>query len=288
MIAPPFPEDGTPAPAPILALPHGLHRNVPAATYHARVPGMASKSALDLVRRSPAHLKAWLDGHEEEPTPALAFGAAFHCNMLEPDVFARTYAVEPEFGDCRFKENKATRDAWRAKHAGAILLSAADAATIAAMCAAVRAHPLASRMIRDGEPELTLRWADEDTGLECRARADYYVPSLRMVVDVKSAIDASADEFRRAVAKYGYHRQDALYRAAFSAIREPIDHFVFVAVEKTAPFAVAIYALDGDATLKGHESIARDMATLAQCFRTNSYPGYPVEIQTLQIPPWAA
>jgi hypothetical protein len=273
---------------PILALPHGLHGNVSAAVYHERVPGMASKSTLDLVRRSPAHLKAWLDGANEEATPALTFGAAFHCAMLEPVVFAKTYAIEPRFGDCRVTANKVKRAEWHALHVDKTLISADDAETIDAMCSAVRAHPLASRMIRDGEPELTIRWADEETGLECRARADYYVPSLRMVVDVKSTVDASAEEFRRSVAKYGYHRQDALYRAAFAAVREPVDHFVFVAVEKTAPFGVAIYTVDGDATLKGHESIARDMATLARCFRANDYPGYPVEIQTLTVPPWAA
>lgn len=273
---------------PILALPHGIHRDVASTTYHERVPGMASKSALDLVRRSPAHLKAWLDGQEDEPTPPLVFGAAFHCATLEPAVFAATYATEPDFGDCRFKENKAERDRWRAANAGKIPLSASDAATIAGMGAALRAHPLASRMIRDGHPELTLRWRDEETGLECRARDDYFVPSLRMAVDLKTTTDASAEEFRRSVAKFGYHRQDAFYRAAHAAVGAPLDHFVFVAVEKTAPYAVAIYALDGDATLRGHESIARDMATLARCFRENDYPGYPVEIQTLTVPPWAA
>jgi hypothetical protein len=274
--------------SPILALPHGMHRDVPSTVYHERIPGMASKSALDLVRRSPAHLKAWLDGQDDEPTPALAFGAAFHCAMLEPMVFAATYAVEPDFGDCRFKEAKMERDRWRAANVGKLPLSATDAATIAGMGAAMRAHPLASRMIRDGASELTLRWRDEETGLECRARDDYFVPALRMAVDLKTTADASAEEFRRSVAKYGYHRQDAFYRAAHAAVGAPLDHFVFVAVEKTAPYAVAIYSLDGDATLKGHESIARDMATLARCVRENDYPGYPVEIQTLTVPPWAA
>ncbi len=267
---------------------HGLHRDVPAGVYHERVPGMASKSALDLVKRSPAHLKAWLDGQEEEPTPPLVFGAAFHCAMLEPVVFAETYAVEPNFGDCRFKEAKAERDRWRAANAGKLPLSANDAATIAGMSASVRAHPLASRMIRDGAPELTLRWRDADTGLECRARADYFVPTLRMAVDLKTTVDASAEEFRRSVAKYGYHRQDAFYRSAFAAVGCPLDHFVFVAVEKEPPYAVAVYSLDGEATLKGSESIARDMTTLERCFRENDYPGYPCEIQTLTIPPWAA
>jgi hypothetical protein len=272
----------------IVALPHGLHRDVPADVYHSRVPGMVSKSALDLVRRSPLHYKSWLDGIDEEPTPALAFGSAFHCALLEPLVFAKAYAVEPDFGDCRKKENKAERDAWRAQHASAIPLSADDNLAIRAMVAAVRSHPLAGKMIQDGDPELTIRWRDGDTGLEGKCRADYHVKRLRMAVDVKSAIDASPDAFRKAVANFGYHRQDALYRKAFAAVGEPIDHFVFVAVEKTAPYAVGVYSLDAEGVARGHSSVMQDMVTLAECARSNTFPGYAVEIQTLHLPAWAA
>ena len=82
----------------------GVFYDIPAEEYHQRELGVASKSTLDLVHHSPAHYYAWLQGLDKEPTPALEFGAAFHCASLEPERFARDYAIVPNFGDCRFKE----------------------------------------------------------------------------------------------------------------------------------------------------------------------------------------
>lgn len=272
----------------IIQLPTGLHRNVSENIYHARVPGLVSKSALDLVHRSPLHYRAWIDGAEEERSDALDFGSAFHCSMLEPDRFAREYAAEPDFGDCRKKDNKAARDDWRQSHAGAKLISLEDNTTIAAMVRSVRAHPLASKIIAEGQAEVTLRWKDADTGLECKARADYYVKHRRLVADIKTAADASKEAFRRAIVNYRYHVQDALYRAAFGAIGEPIEHFVFVVVEKTAPYAVAEYTLSSDGIQRGYAHATSDIAMLAECLRNDDWPGYPVTIQQLDLPPWAA
>ncbi len=266
----------------------GIHANVPHAVYHERRVGLVSKSALDLIDRSPAHYKAWVDGAPDEETPALAFGSAFHCALLEPERFAQEYAVAPDFGDCRFKANKTARDTWEAEHAGVVMLSQDDNAAIVAMAEAVKRHPLAGRMFRDGQAELTIRWTDEETGLECKSRADYYVRKLAMVADVKSTLDGREDAFKKDVAKYRYHVQDALYRAGFAAAGEPVQHFVFIAVEKKPPHAVAVYALDQDAVAKGYVAARRNIATMAECVRANAWPGYPSGIQMLSLPPWAA
>lgn len=270
-----------------LKLPHGLHRGISEATYHEREL-IASKSALELVRRSPAHFMAWLNGQEEEATPAMEFGSAFHCAALEPAIFAKLYAAEPDFGDCRFKEAKAERDAWRRDNAGKKLLSANDHASIMAMVASVHGHPLAGKMIADGEPELTVRWRDEATGIECKGRADYWVAKHRMVVDLKSSLDGSPGEFPKAAANFGYHRQDAFYRTGFAAVGEPVDHFVFVVVEKKAPFAVSVYALDGNAVSLGNAQNRRSLDVMGECVKSGNWPGYEPSIQTLKLPPWAA
>ncbi len=272
----------------IADLPHGLHLNIPPAMYHARVPGMVSKSALDLVHRSPAHYKAWCDGGEDDQTEALFLGGAFHCALLEPERFESEFVEMPDFGDRRFKEAKDASKKWADANATKTHLTAEQARAIRGMVASIRKHPLASKALRDGEPEATVRWRDEETGLECKARADYLVRRLEMVIDVKSADDASYEAFRRAVVRYRYHVQDALYRSAFGAIGAPVRHFVFVVVEKRAPFAVATYTLDTDAIQRGYAHARLDIDTLACCVREDDWPGYPTTIQTLDLPPWAA
>jgi len=267
-----------------------VEANVPNAVYHARRLGVVSKSALDwLDGKSPAHYKAWVDGLiAEEETPALAFGSAFHCALLEPERFALEYATEPNFGDCRRKEPKQARAAWVSANAGKRSLSPEDAATIAGMVASVKAHPLASRILRDGQAELTVKWQDYATGVQCKCRADYYVPRLRMVADVKSTTDASRDGFRRDVARYSYHVQDALYRAGFNAVGKQVDHFVFVSVEKTVPYAVATYSLDMPSVNRGYTAARRGIEKMAECLASGVWPGYPTEIQEVDVPPWAS
>jgi hypothetical protein len=139
------------------------------------------------------------------------------------------------------------------------------------MVEAIRRHPLASKMIRDGVSELTLKWTDPETGLTCKSRLDYYVESLGMIVDAKSTLDARWDPFRRDMIKYGYEVQDALYRgAARSSSRFKVQHFVFFAVEKVAPYAVATYTLDEAGIAAGY-SKARGALRYARALRRNRH-----------------
>ncbi len=272
----------------ILQLPDGVHADLSDAAYHERLPGVVSKTALDLVNRSPAHYKAWLDGvAPEEESEALVFGRAFHCALLEPDLYASRYTVEPDFGDCRFKANKANRDAWRAEHAGHEHLSAEAFEQIAGMVASIRRHPLAGRMIREGKSELTLKWKDPESGLTCKSRLDYYVESQAMIVDAKSTLDARWAKFRRQIVDHRYHVQDALYRSAAVELQLPIQFFVFIACEKVPPYAVATYTLDADGIGRGYSAARADIDLLAACVRDNVWPGYPVGIKEIELPPWA-
>lgn len=267
--------------------PHGIHAGVPAHEYHQRVLGVASKSALDLVNRSPAHYLEWVRGAEEESSDALFFGSAFHMALLEPEVFAANYAVRPKY-DRRTKGGKAASELWDVTHPGVTAISEDMASRIIAMVAAVASHPLAGKMVRDGEPELSAYWQDKETGVECKARADYYVRGRKMLVDVKTTEDARPDHFQRDLAKYGYARQAAMYLEAFQALGEDVQFFCFAVVEKHAPFAVATYVLDANAMARGSYSIRGDLETLAECMKTDTWPAYAIGLQEISLPAWAA
>jgi exodeoxyribonuclease VIII len=273
--------------ASVLDLPPGLYRDVSEADYHARVPGLVSKSVLDLVDRSPAHYSAWLHCAEREPTPALIFGKWLHTALLEPERFAAQYIAQPDFGDCRLKDNKARRSEWQLANAGKESVDAKSMDIIRGICASVNAHPLAGKMIREGVAEATLRWRDEETGLQCKARADYYVERLAACYDVKTTEDARPDAFARSMANYRYHVQDAFYREGFARIGRPLDHFVFIAVEKTAPFEVALYTLDADDVARGWSAAHANMATLKAAVSSGTYQGYGNSIQSIRLPAWA-
>lgn len=275
-------------PAPPEPLPDGISLDIDPTRYYYRRLGVVSKTGLDQIARTPAHYKAWVDGVEKVETAAFKFGKALHMAVFEPDRYGIVYVVEPDFGDMRSSKNRALRDAWRAEHPGCIPISREDDDRVVSMMAAVHRHPAASRIVTEGAGEVTLSWRDEVTGLPCKSRADYYVKHRRLAADLKSTIDASADQFARAAHSYRYHVQDALYRTGFKACGEPIDFFAIIAAEKEKPHAVAVYTLDEDAVRKGYEAARRDMDTLRACVEKDHWPSYGDGVCELSLPPWAA
>lgn len=71
----------------------GIYADVTNSDYHSGEE--VSKSLLDLIARSPAHMKCARDKTPEErqPTAAQAIGTAFHALVLEPKVFVKEYCL---------------------------------------------------------------------------------------------------------------------------------------------------------------------------------------------------
>lgn len=72
----------------------GIYNDISNADYHGG-PGI-SKSGLDLIAKSPAHLH-WAQtaaNDNRAPTAAQRIGTAAHALILEPEVFAREYVLQ--------------------------------------------------------------------------------------------------------------------------------------------------------------------------------------------------
>lgn len=252
------------------------------ADYHAH-PAV-SKSGLDKIAQSPAHYLAYLNGAERD-TEAKIFGTAFHDFVLLPDTFAKQYTVLPDDFNARTKDGKAL--AAQIKAAGQTPLKTGQMADIKGMAAAIAAHPRAAALLQGGQAEQSIFWTDGDTGIDCRCRPDYLHPS-GIIVDLKTTADAAPAEFARSVANYRYHVQDAFYSEGYyQATGKWPRGFVFIAVEKTAPYAVAVYSLDEEAKAYGRELWQRDLAALQNARQTEIWQAYNPEIQTLSLPAWA-
>lgn len=250
-----------------------IDTNMPSAQYHAT--DAVSASLLKQIAKSPAHAKAYLE-QTQETTPAMLFGTAFHTCVLESERFNDEYVVFT--GDKRTKSGKEAYEALVAS--GKTIITASDYATITAMAAAIGDHPAASKLVRgDGQTEVSMFWEDDDTGLQCKCRPDIWLG--RVIVDLKTTEDASPEGFSRSIQAYGYGIQAAHYLAGSGA-----DAFIFVAVEKKAPYAVAVYQLDA-LSLEISEMKRRDMLQLwASCRESDSFPAYSDECQLISLPGW--
>jgi len=288
-------------PSSILDYAPGIHEGVPAEVYHRKELGVVNCGALKELAKTPAHYRAWLASEDDGDTPAKLFGRALHCAVLEPELFEATYILAREHPFSRVSDRLrnakkpsqgtldaiAYWDAWEVEMGGKIEVSHDDAITLHGMQAAVFAHPIAGKLFTGGVAESTAIWTDPEHALLCKARMDYYVASRGLVIDLKSTEDASESGFARSVATYRYHVQHAHYASAFQSLGHELRAFLFVAVEKTPPYAVNVHCIDADAEARGMELRDRDMAKLNQCLQTDTWPGYEPTIHTLSLPRWA-
>lgn len=243
-----------------------------------------SKTDLTLFARSPAHFKA---KEYKEPTGPMIFGAATHTAILQPELYVKDYAVMPEGGDKRTKHGKELAE--EAEQNGQILLSWNDAGIIGEMAKSIKSHKTASKLIFDqGPAEISGFWIDKQTGVECKCRPDKVLSASNIIVDLKTTEDARLEPFMRSLANFKYHWQSAHYLNGVSAITG-IDHedFVVVAVEKEAPFAVAVYRLDNAMIYLGREEIKIVLDEFRECKEADNWPAYlPDAIQAISLPGW--
>lgn len=173
---------------------------------------------------------------------------------------------------------------WLANNSQRTVLSADAWERLHGMRDAVMEHPVAGPLFRrKGKAEQSVYWLDKETGLLCRCRPDWWADTI--IADLKSTEDASADGFSKTVAKWRYHVQDAFYMDGVeqaTGIKQRA--FVFVAVEKKAPFAVAVYQLDGESVALGREEYQRNLRTYAQCLNTGKWPGYSDKVTPIGLP----
>jgi hypothetical protein len=245
--------------------------------YHA--DPSVSASHLHAVAKSPYHYwSRYLDPNRSpvEPTAAMRLGSLVHCAVLEPEDLLQRYGV------CGPRNTKAGKEqADRMADAGIEAVSQSDMALALSMAASVRVHPAASALLAQGKAEQSFWWDDASTGLRCKCRPDWYYGAT--VVDLKTTTDASPSSFARSIATFRYHVQASHYLAGLHGA----ERFVFIAVEKTAPYAVAVYELDAAALAAGDELRQRDMRVIADCQATKEWPGYGDDCQTLSLPSWA-
>jgi hypothetical protein len=266
----------------------GVVLDVCAADYHS-APGV-SKSGLDRLAQSPAHYRAWLI-EERKETPALRFGRIAHRYTLEPDQCALVIAPDcPKQSKEDKTRHKAAQD--EADALGAYLVSADEAEALRRMRESVYLHPIARKIVMARGPvECCAWWYDQHSGELCRCRPDKAVMPPNggaILADLKTTEDASPDPFARAVAKYRYQVQAAFYSDGWAAATgQHVDSFLFVALEKSAPFACAVYELDAAALEYGRMLYQRDLMTLAQCKIERRWPAYSDHIKTLSLPRWA-
>lgn len=287
---------------PLILPAHGVDYEIPDTEYH-RLP-LCSKHALDLIYEySPMHLK-WHRENPPTPTPAMQFGSALHTAVLEPAKFNDVYCVA---GQC---ESVVKASGQRCKNqgiifagggwlcgvhgkgipneqSGKIALAQESHDAIQNIVQAISSNRAASELLAaEGHNEVSAFYQHPDTGTECKLRADGIRPGWEAIFDVKTCENASRREFEKAISNWRYAAQAAFYQDGLKQVGINTTSFVFIAVEKSAPWGVATYRLQDEAIQAGREEYMRELKVYAECERTGVWPGYDSEFQDISLSKW--
>lgn len=252
--------------------------------YHA-TPAL-SKSNLFHLAQSPAHFRY----ETENPSPqtsAMVFGSALHKWVLEKEDFEIEFIVAPDV-DRRTSAGKALWSDFIENSQGKSVITAQDFETIDNMRNSIYQSKYAKALL-SGQVERSVFWQDEITGVDVKCRPDVitHLENLDVLVDLKSCNKAETDVFMRDCLKYGYDVQAAMYKEGCDKITGKSHTFVFVAVEKTPPYAVNILQVDKLFLAYGYDRFRELLGLYADCTRTGnwfSYNGFSGAINNLSIP----
>jgi hypothetical protein len=261
-------------------------KGMPAAEYHARAD--IGSGALKALLRSPAHYQAeYINRVHVDEKPAYRVGTLTHTACLEPDHWALMH-VRGIDGDGRTKAVQEARKAQAVAALGKTVVPPDEYDLAEAMAASVRAHKAAGFLLREVDgTEISIFWEDEVTGVACKGRLD--CSRAGVVIDLKTCQDASPAEFARSIANYGYGVQAAHYLDGYRATHgKDAEAYVWIAVEKTAPHVVAVYAASPDLLSTGRTQRLRALDRLCECRASGVWPGYSERIESIDLPRWAA
>lgn len=266
----------------------GIQQGVESADYH-RAIGI-TKSGLMMLRKSPAHYWNWLNSESTPATDAMNLGTATHTLLFEPERWSKDIIVIPE--DAPKKATKAQREAknpsvealasiqwWtdfeeRCQMKCVINQDQYEQAKgmVNAVMACEDILPLLKHP--SAKSELSINAIEKVDGIDikCKMRCDLLTEDGKTILDLKTCVDSSYDEFSRTFMGQGYWMQAAHYMATARLAGVPVERFIFIAVEKERPHCVSLYQLGDESLQRAYEIRRRLLKVLASCSATGKYP----------------
>lgn len=281
--------------------------DMPMEEYQARTDALSKSmiSAMDC----PAKFKyEYIDNGKREEGDHFSIGTAVHTLALEPEQFEARFHILPAVyvngkGETATFRKDPRMQIYKdelAKAGDKTILDHADYIDVQSMAASLIANPTAVALLkRPGLIEPSIFWTDEETGLQHKCRPDF-LGDDGLVIDIKTGKSAKPSLFQKDAFELKYDLSVALTSRGVKALRGSIENYVFILIEKTAPFVVECYdafrpwqdATEDMAAVSYHDVGAHRLdiyiARYRECLKTGVWPGYNGgKIMPMSVPSWA-
>jgi hypothetical protein len=218
----------------------------------------------------------------------MRLGTAVHTAILEPQAFPQRYARMIEGLNKRttagkqkaaaFAEDCGDREVleieeWDAVEGITESVAMCDGAKFLRLCDAIE-RPLFGTI----------------AGVDVKGRPDAIGTKgagAGILVEIKTTSDlATAEEFERSIAKWGYGFQAAGYSMLAEQSGTPVRHVIVIVCETKPPYGVGVFRLLDPVVEWYRPRVEKAASLYATCARLNEWPGHPSGVQEIGLPRW--
>jgi exodeoxyribonuclease VIII len=248
-----------------------------------------AQSHVKHILRSPAHYLA-AKQRRFAPTISMQIGSALHCLVLEgQEQFDNDYVLKPDGLSMTTKAGKE----WKEQNAKKTPLSKTDQY---ASWDAVHGMTESLRTLEWFNPqqeeyrkynEVSLYW-DAD-GIDCKCRLDRLVlnKDSAIVLDLKTTDSVDERDFlKKVIGGMNYLFQAAWYVQGVEAVYKVPASFVFIGVERTPPYSMAVFEVSSAMLAEGLRQTHAARLRLADCLKANKWVAPSTTSTMLELPPW--
>ncbi|OMC00339.1 hypothetical protein A5733_04305 [Mycobacterium sp. NS-7484] len=260
----------------------GLYAGVPEDVYHGDRDSLSSTGARRLLEVTP-HRWRYEQDNPPRSSAAMDFGTAVHTLVLG------TGAPLVDTGYDEWRSNDAKNRVAEIRDEGGVPMRPKEYAAAHAAAENLRNHTQVRRWLSTGEPELTVYYHDEVTGVMLRARLDWVHwidDHTVLILDLKKSRAPGPRQFEHSALEYGYHCQQPWYQAALAAhgIRSA---FVFGVICDQPPYEPYVVELPDRAVELGAARNRRAIDLYAACRESGEWPSHGDHIHPIDLPGWA-
>jgi len=234
----------------------------------------------------------WLKDHPKPQSAEMAIGRVVNSLVLEPNKDPlEGFEIKPEPRAPKgWAEDVASR--------GKFPITQSDIDDAKAAAEALRQDPFAGPILTgEGGSEISVFF--EVDGHQCKGRIDRVPAGVDYLVDLKKTrdnapgvwVDGKRDAFflqspfAKQAKQLHYHMQSGLYLYGWNQCMpdDPRTRWLNVTVDSDPPYHVRTFEMAQSSIQSGFDLFRKLLKQLVECEVTNQWPGYPVEVEVIEV-----
>jgi hypothetical protein len=288
----------------------GIYDNISIEDYHANTTHV-SATTLKYAKDSLKHYNWYRSGKLPQQTKSqFDFGNAFELALLAPQEYLKKVAVKNESGwieeamaqnDYKVPKNSTVfqerAKEFYANSIGKYVIADNGPESFEAieeMLSSCYQDRVIQALIKNTEYQLSVFWTDEQTGIKLKTRPDICKRKNNVVVNLKTTIDGSPEQFSKDLKKWDYPLQACIEMRGCiaSGLMEKVDNYFWLIVEKVPPFNATIYEFAERDIAAVSDNLDFILHKISKAQTQGLWPGYseqadnPHGILTARLPMW--